>query len=674
MTIRTEQIRYPVLALAAMLILGSLALAGALTPESLVDLKQVRQVVVGPDGERVAYTLRVQRDEADDPGGPYTELWVVGEDGEARHFAGDHESISDVAWSPDGGRISFLSDRGGEGEEKRTGLYAIGSAGGEAARLFDHEASIRRHAWSPDGKWIAFVAPDAKTDDEREAEEAGRDWKVFDSEEKYSRLWLRDVNSGESRTWFDEDLDVSTVVWSPDGKSVVFQAAGSPRSDDHLMFSRIYRVGLDGTPQVLVETVGKLGPMAVSPDGNWLAWLGAVGLNDPLPQSLFVVPLDGGAARNLTEGFEGSATDLIWLDARDLLLVATEKAQHALYRVEVPGGVRQPIRWPELIVADLDKAPGHPRLAFAAHSASHPTELFVAEQGTRGARKISDHNPELREVKFATQGAVTWKAPDGLEISGVLTYPLDYVRGRRYPLVLQVHGGPEGVSLNGWTSSVLYPVQPLAAKGFVVLQPNYRGSQGRGVAFSQADHDDLGGKDFEDILAGIDMLVEGGVVDPQRVGTGGWSYGGYMSAWAATRHSERFAASVVAAGLTNWIAFAGTTDIPHEMALVHWNSWWFDEPELHWQRSPLAHLEESRTPTLIVHGTADDRVHPEQSLELYTALRIKEVPTQLVFYPREPHGLNERAHQLDFVTRVLDWFDRHLAGAITENDPPGDGS
>jgi len=664
----------PVHVAIAMLALGSLALAGGLTPESMLDLKQVRQVAVAPDGERVAYTLRVQRDETDDPGGPYSELWVVGEDGEARHFAGHHESISNVVWSPDGGRISFLSDRSGQDDEKRTGIFVINSRGGEAARLFDQAASIQRHAWAPDGKSIAFVSRDAKTDEERDAKKAGRDWKVFDFEEKYSRLWIRDLDSGESRTWFDENLDVSTVVWSPDGKSVIFQAADSPRADDHYMFSRIYRVGLDGAPRVLVETTGKLGTMAVSPDGKWLAWLGAVSLNDPLAQSLFVVSLEGGEARNLTDGFEGSATDLLWLDNGELLLVAAEKAQHVLYRVEVSGGIRRPVGWSGLIVADVDKAPGQPRLAFAAHSPSHPAELFVAEPGTRGARKISDHNPRLGQVKLAKQGVVTWKAADGLEISGVLTYPLDYVRGRRYPLVLQVHGGPEGVSLNGWTSSALYPVQPLAARGYAVLQPNYRGSQGGGVAFSKADHDDLGGKDFDDILAGIDLLIEGGVVDPQRVGTGGWSYGGYMSAWAATRHSERFAASVVAAGLTNWIAFAGTTDIPFEMALVHWDSWWFDEAELHWQRSPLAHLDQARTPTLIVHGSADDRVHPEQSLELYTALRIKEVPTQLVYYPREPHGLNERAHQLDFVTRVLDWFDRHLAPPKPEEDSPNDGS
>ena len=193
-----------------------------------------------------------------------------------------------------------------------------------------------------------------------------------------------------------------------------------------------------------------------------------------------------------------------------------------------------------------------------------------------------------------------------------------------------------------------------------MLEPNYRGSGGRGVQFSKADHDDLGGAEFLDVLSGIDHLVEIGLVDSEKVGTGGWSYGGYFSALAATMHSEKFKASMVGAGLTNMISFMGTTDIPREMSVTHWNQWWFDNMSLHWERSPLAHINKANTPTLIIHGMKDERVHPEQGMELWQALKIKGVKTEFVLYPREPHGLIERSHKLDYMERLINWYLMHV--------------
>jgi dipeptidyl aminopeptidase/acylaminoacyl peptidase len=437
--------------------------------------------------------------------------------------------------------------------------------------------------------------------------------------------------------------------------------------DDEYMFSTIHSLTLDGKLEPLARMPGKLGPMAFSPDGRQLAFLGAVSVNDPLAQSLFLMPADGGTPRNLTGGLEASGTDVLW-SGRGLYMLASLGARQAVYLIERNNTPRR-IDWPRLIVTHWDAGAGGDVVALAAHAPEHPTELYLWRPGSRPVRG-GDHNPPLAAVRLARQETLEWPGADGLKITGVLTYPLDYEKDRRYPLILQVHGGPEGVSLDGWTTSAGYPVQLLAARGYVVLQPNYRGSQGRGIDFSKADHDDLGGLEFDDILAGIDNLAARGLIDPERVGTGGWSYGGYMSAWAATRHTERFKAAIVCAGLTNWISFAGTTDIPYEMSLVHWDSWWFDEPALHWARSPMAHLNQARTPTLLVHGLKDERVHPEQSLQMYQGLRIKEVPTELVLYPREPHGLNERAHELDYVERVLDWFDTYVAGSGAEPTDP----
>ncbi len=634
-----------------------------LTAESVVDLERVSSVALSPDAKTVAYTLTVPRDAGDEPGGSYSHLWLAdASEGTPRRFTSGKESVGAPAFSPDGKRVTFTVER--EKEHEGTQIYSLPINGGEASLMTRHEGSVSGYRWSPDGKWIAFTATDADSEEVKKAKEAGQDWEVADEDLKFRNLWLLNVESGNSHRLFDEALDAIEIHWTPDGKSLVFQANPTARTDDEYMISGIYRVAVQGEPEILVPTVGKLGQMDVSPDGKQLAYLGAVSLNDPLAQSLFVVPLGAGSsskeagpsARNLTDGYEGSGAGVAWKDDATLLLVAVEGEHHALHHVDVGSGERTSVPWPRLIVGDFDLVSD--RLAFAGSSPHHPAELFVAHGGE--PHKLSDHNAHLADVRLARQETTTWTGADGWTIGGVLTYPLDYEKGKRYPLVLQVHGGPEGVSLDGWTTAAGYPVQVLAAAGYMVLQPNYRGSQGRGVAFSKADHDDLGGKEFDDVLAGVDALIERGLVDGSRVGTGGWSYGGYLSAWAATRWTERFQASVVAAGLTNWISFAGTTDIPQEMSLVHWNSWWFDEPDLHWKRSPMAYLNQAETPTLVVTGAEDQRVHPEQARQLYTGLKIKKVPTEMVFYPREPHGLDERAHQLDFIARTVGWFDRHL--------------
>ena len=637
---------------------ATLQAADGLTAEILVDLRHVEAVELDPGGALVAYTLFVQREEDDEPGDPFGQLWVVGEEGTPRRFLSSTEKLSAPAWSPDGRWITFLAKR--ESVHAETQIFAIPSDGGEASVLTRHEAAVKRYRWSPDGKSIAFVAVEAKTEKRKEAEEAGRDWMV-DGDQRQRLLWRLDIETREVSRIDLPELNVWELEWTPDGQTIVVQASPTPRIDDSYMFKQIYAVPASGgDPRRIVETPGKLGEMEVSPDGNKLAFLGGVSQNDPIAQSLFVVPVAGGRPRNLTPDDDASAAHLAWLDDRTLLLVAVEREGHALSRVDVATGRRTRLAWPDLILSDLSVRPGGARIAFAAHSAAHPAEVFIGNLADLDPRLRTHHNPVLEDLRLSRQEVVAWKGVDGWDISGVLTYPLDYREGKRYPLVLQVHGGPEGVSLNGWTTRPGSPVQLLAKEGFMVLQPNYRGSMGRGVAFSKADHDDLGGKEYADVLAGIDALVERGMVDGARVGTGGWSYGGYFSAWAATRHSERFKAAVVAAGITNWMAFAGTTDIPYEMSLVHWDSWWFDEPDLHWKRSPLAHLDKAGTPTLIVHGAKDERVHPEQGIELYTALRIKGVPTSLVVYPREEHGLEERAHELDFIERCIGWFKKHL--------------
>jgi dipeptidyl aminopeptidase/acylaminoacyl peptidase len=304
----------------------------------------------------------------------------------------------------------------------------------------------------------------------------------------------------------------------------------------------------------------------------------------------------------------------------------------------------------------------HRMLALTGSTPRYPAEIFAGALSRRRCdlQRLTHTNPDVERAKLAAQEVVRWKAEDGLEIEGVLLKPLGFTNSVRYPLVIVAHGGPEGCYLNGWTTSWLGWGQLLAQRGFVVLFPNYRGSIGRGEAFERADHKDLGGREFGDVLAGIDDLERRGWVDPARVGIGGGSYGGYFSAWAATAHTDRFAAAVDFAGISNWTSMQGVSDIPLENAMVHWELPFYDNMQLYWERSPMAHVNECRTPLLIGQGDSDKRVPPGQAIELYTALRLLGKEVQLVRYPRAGHGLNEVAHQLDFLNRSLEWYEQHL--------------
>lgn len=643
-------------------------LSAGLTPEQLVDLKTVEEIVISPDGNSLAYTLRVPRKEDADPGPRETELWVVSVDSrEPIKFVSGSASLSTPQWSPDGQMITFLDTR--ESHSDSGQIFAIPVAGGEARPLTKHETTVADYAWSPDGTSIAFLAPDPDSKEVKEAKKKGKDWIIYNEDYNHRRLWVLNVAGEETRKVYDLPLTAWSFTWAGND-SLIFYGTETALTDDSFMFQKIYRVPADGSaaPEVVVATEGKLGEMAVAADGSQLAFLGATSLNDPLAQSLFVVSLEGGRARNLTPQLAATGVHVAWLDAQSLLLVSVKGTENILHRVGLDGSLQE-IVWSGLIISGLDVAPNIDRMAVAGHSPLHPAEAFLASLDGKLLQRFSYSNPWLKDVDLGHQELIEWEAPDGRSIQGVINYPQGYQEGQRYPLILQIHGGPEGVSTNGWVSRPAYPVQVLAANGYMVLQPNYRGSGGRGVEFSKADHDDLGGAEFEDVLAGIRYLDEKGMIDPSKVGTGGWSYGGYFSAWGATRYSQFFKAAVVGAGIANWISFTGTTDIPYEMSLVHWNSWWFEKPELHWTRSPLAHLENAATPTLVVHGLEDERVHPEQSLELFNNLRIKGVETRLILYPREPHGLRERAHELHFINSTLEWFDRHVKdGGDTTSD------
>jgi dipeptidyl aminopeptidase/acylaminoacyl peptidase len=303
-------------------------------------------------------------------------------------------------------------------------------------------------------------------------------------------------------------------------------------------------------------------------------------------------------------------------------------------------------------------------MAMVASTAKHPSEVYLINAETKGKpRRLTDSNPWLKTMQFAKQEVVKYKAKDGLELEGVLIRPLNEKPGQRYPLVLTVHGGPEAHYSNGWLTMYHSLGQVAAAKGMAVFYPNYRGSSGYGVEFSMKGQKDAAGKEFDDLIDGVDHLVKIGLVDDKKVGITGGSYGGYATAWGSTYYSHRFAAGVMFVGLSDLVSCAGTTDIAQEMTLVHHRKWLWEDWNYFLKASPIYHMDKHKTPLLILHGKNDPRVHPSQSMELYRHLKVRnQAPVRLVLYPGEGHGNRRAASKLDYNIRLLQWMEHYLKG------------
>ena len=629
-----------------------------ITPEIIADIRNVSEVAISPNGNDIAYILRVPGEDAS--GNQKGILMTVPKaGGTPKTILEKIYNANSIAWSSDGKNIYFLMK---DTVKKVSQINMVFLANKDVTQITSVENGVSHYAFSPDGKSLALIMPDVKTAQEKADEKKKKDWEVKDDNLKYNRLYVTDATAGTAPKDIvsQKVLDVTSLVWSPDGKTIFFEASDKPNIDWTYMYQKVYKVNAEGgVPEVVYETEGKLGNMDVSPDGKTLAFCGAVDISDPLPQSIFIVPTTGGDLKNLTDKYEGSAVEVKWLNNTTVLMLAAEGCYSSLKKIDIKTGKQTSASSKAAIIRAMSLNVKSGSMAFSASTPQNPYEVYSGS-ASGGLKKITDSNPALKGIKLTKQEVVSWTGPDNLKIEGVLTYPKDYKSGTKYPLILQIHGGPEGVSANGWNTRAVYPVQWYAANGFFVLEPNYRGSQGRGVSFAKADQKDLGGKEFDDVLAGIDFLVGKGMVDNDKVETGGFSYGGYLSAWASTKHSARFKASVMGAGISNWISFCGTTEIIQENSLVHWDLWWYDNMQLVWDRSPLAHINDAKTPMLIVHGGADTRVPITQSEEMYNALKLKKVQTQMIVYKRQPHGILEREAQIDFMNRTLDWFKDHI--------------
>ncbi|MFT5431178.1 MAG: dipeptidyl aminopeptidase/acylaminoacyl peptidase, partial [Myxococcota bacterium] len=553
----------------------------------------------------------------------------------------------------------FLSSRDGD---KGHALYGISVDGGEATRLFGHESSIKEYAIHPDGKRLVFTASEKDDNGAGTNKTKGFNQEIYEEQVQATTLWFASLDTPDAKAkQVAIDGAVSEIAWSPDGMKLSVAIAPSARIDDHYMARKVHVLSAAGKVLARVDNPGKMGQVAWSPDSSQLAIISAADLNDPRDGRILIVSASGGKGTMLLGNWKGHVQSIAWRDPSTVVFIGAQGTGSIIAQIPAKGGEVKHLAGPRgTFLTKLSLANDGRSFAAVGESPAHPREPFRGVLGKK-AKKLTDHNPWIKKVRMAKQEVIRHNAKDGLELEGILIWPLDYKEGTRYPLVLQVHGGPESFVPNGWLTGYSHMGQVGAARGFAVFYPNYRGSTGRGVAFSKLGQADAAGKEFDDLVDAVDHFVSTGLADTKRVGITGGSYGGYASAWGATKYSDRFAASVMFVGISDKISKAGTTDIPNEEFLVHARKRMWDDWQWYLERSPIFHVKNGKTPTLILHGKKDTRVHPSQSMALYRHLKVLgKVPVRLVFYPDEGHGNRNAASRLDYNLRLLRWMERYL--------------
>ena len=638
-----------------------------MTPYDIFNLKDVSETAVSHDQQFIAYTVNVPRPFTGSPGPDYRELYVYSiATGEITPLITGNNRMFSLSWTPDG-RISF---RYTGPDASGFQIFAIDPEGGEPVQLTRFERSVGSYEFAGENL-LTFVAASAQDPEKARLLEMGFDAEIYEEEYLDINLYVYDLNTHQHRQ-VTSGVTVFDYSVSPDGRYAAAAIAEKNLVDYSFMFKDIYLVNLEnGETTMLIEVPGKMGRMAWSPDGSRIAFVAASHINDAVIGSLLIANVPENRTftqlRNYAEGMRASIINAGWKDNNTLLYVSEEGVDMVLSEHEAGAPERRVlIEGGRLVFRTFSRSGDI--IALSGNTTRHPNELHLFDLGTGSLERLTDHNPWLADKKTGRQEMIVYNARDGLDIESVLIYPVGYEPGKSYPVITYIHGGPEAANQNGWVTRYSIWGQVAAARGYFFFMPNYRAGSGRGVDFTMEGFGDLVGKEYDDVLDGIDHLIDIGYADKNRVGIGGGSYGGYFSAWSATRHTERFAASVVFVGISNQISKRNTTDIPWEDYLVHWGFWTHENPEKVWGASPIKYAPGSVTPTLILHGTEDPRVPPSQGLELYRKLKLHgNAPVRLVWYPGEGHGNAKNTNRLDYIVRTMEWFDWYL-----KDKGPGD--
>jgi len=631
----------------------------AMAPEDVVSLNRASDAQMSPDARRVAFVVSSWDRENDRLN---SDIWLVDEVRQAVRLTSHPKRDDSPRWSPDARRIAFLSERGADADAGAQ-IFLLNPTGGEPVQLTWHKAPIQSFEWSPDGRLIAFIAEEGREKPKTKPPV------VVDEDYRFAQLWIVDVASREIKPLTKGSRHITAFNWSSDGSRIVFTARATPKlMDNETTEVFVTPATLQNAPYDSAQSKritnggGAENQPRFSPDGRWISYLAhADGDANVGPERIHIVAATGGEPRALPANFDGYISSYRWvLDSQRLVFLAALGVNAYLYTMKIGDTAPMLMTRNEGVTTGFSMTVDGNNIAYVHESPRMPAEVALLNARNMIPILLTRLNPQIEALTLGQVEAVKWFSNDETEIEGLLVYPVGYQTGRRYPLLTYIHGGPEWAYTKGFNSSWGAFPQVYAGAGYAVFMPNFRGSSNYGAKFAQSNAKLVGKVDYEDIMSGVDHLIKLGVADESRLAVAGWSYGGYMSAWIIG-HTNRFKCAAYGAGLSNAVSYWGTADIVGQRERLHGGVPW-EARKMFDEQSPLNYLTNVKTPALIFHGEKDERVPLGQSLETYRTLKRLGVPTQLVIYPDQGHGLITPSYQLDKMRREFEWIEKYMAG------------